>query len=95
MPEAGSAELRQTRSCSQDTLISKGEDNNYVHLAQLAIREHQGRIGVIREDFQEEVASESHRLSRSWPGGGEGQYGMRHSMQRNPRSKREKEQGVN
>lgn len=77
MPEAGPAELRQTRCCSQGTLISKGEGNNYVHIVQLAIWEHQGRMGVIREDFQEEVASESHRLSRSWPGGGEGQQGMR------------------
>lgn len=33
--------------------------------------------GVIREDFQEEVAFESHRLSRSWLGGGEGQQGVR------------------
>lgn len=47
------------------SLIRRGEGNNYFHIAQQALWEHQGGVGVRREDFQEEVTFEPHRLSRS------------------------------
>lgn len=53
--------------CAQE-----GRGNNGHHIVRPAIGEHRGGREVIREDFQEEVTCESHRLSRSELGGEEG-----------------------